>query len=101
MSNQDRPKGSDAEMSPSPDVLSAHLEGEAVLLDMDSKRYFRLNETASVIWRALEEGHDRAHIRETLKQQYDVGDAELDAAIASTMETFAQHKLAVKREDAR
>ena len=35
-------------------VLAAHLEGEAVLLDMDSKHYFRLNDTGAFIWKALE-----------------------------------------------
>lgn len=35
-------------------VLAAHLEGEAVLLDMDSKHYFRLNDTGAFIWQALE-----------------------------------------------
>ena len=87
--------------APSPDVLSAHLEGEAVLLDMESKRYFRLNETASAIWRALEEGHDRAQIRAMLEQQYEVDGAELDAAIERTMATFAEHKLTVKRDNPR
>jgi hypothetical protein len=37
------------------EVLAAHLEGEAVLLNMDTKRYYRLNDTAASIWRALEQ----------------------------------------------
>ena len=36
----------------SADVLAAHLPGEAVLLDMETKNYFRLNETAAWIWRS-------------------------------------------------
>src|SRR5262249_34144919 len=39
---------------PSPNVLAAHLGDESVLLDLDTKHYFRLNETAAVAWRALE-----------------------------------------------
>src|SRR5690625_1340863 len=35
-------------------VLAAHLEGEAVLLDMNSKHYFRLNDTGAFIWQELE-----------------------------------------------
>ncbi|MBI4503732.1 MAG: PqqD family protein [Gemmatimonadetes bacterium] len=35
-------------------VLVAHLEGEAVLLHMDTKRYYRLNDTAARIWKGLE-----------------------------------------------
>jgi hypothetical protein len=47
------------------DVLAAHLEGEAVLLHMDTKDYFRLNATAACVWKGLERGmeHD-ALVRE-------------------------------------
>ena len=34
-----------------PDVLVAHLQGEAVILHMDTKRYYRLNDTAACIWK--------------------------------------------------
>lgn len=37
------------------DVLASHLPGETILLHMDTKKYYRLNETAAAIWRALEE----------------------------------------------
>ena len=37
----------------SPEVLAAHLEGEAVLLHMDTKDYFRLNDTAAWVWRLV------------------------------------------------
>lgn len=40
--------------TPSPDVLTANLQGESVLLDMHSKDYYRLNETAACVWRRLE-----------------------------------------------
>jgi hypothetical protein len=40
------------------DVLAAHLEGEAVLLHMDTKDYFRLNATAACVWKGLERGLD-------------------------------------------
>jgi hypothetical protein len=41
------------------EVLAAHLEGEAVLLHMDTKDYFRLNATAACAWKGLERGMDR------------------------------------------
>ena len=37
----------------SPDVLVAHLAGEAVLLNLADKSYYRLNETAAAIWASL------------------------------------------------
>lgn len=36
-----------------PDVLSRILDGEAVLLDMESGTYFGLNEVASEMWRLI------------------------------------------------
>jgi hypothetical protein len=58
------------------DVLTAHLEGEAVLLHMETKDYFRLNETAAVVWKALERGRDRAAIVAELVEGFDVDAAE-------------------------
>ncbi len=48
--------GTPRSASPSSSVLAAHLDGESVLLELKGKRYFRLNETGQVIWRALEAG---------------------------------------------
>ena len=61
----------------SKDVLTAHLEGEAVLLHLETKQYYRLNETAAAIWRGLEGGLDPADIVGRL-----VKDFEIDAATA-------------------
>jgi hypothetical protein len=59
------------------DVLAAHLEGEAVLLDFATKRYYRLNATGAFIWKALEQQLEPAAIVDSLVEQFDV-----DAATA-------------------
>ena len=47
------------------DVLTAHLAGEAVLLDLRTKQYYQLNATAAVIWTSLEQAQiGRASCRE-------------------------------------
>jgi hypothetical protein len=53
-------------------VLVAHLEDEAVLLHMDTKRYYRLNETASRIWKGLEQDEDMTAIVQTLCERFAV-----------------------------
>ena len=30
--------------------------GEGILVDLNTKRYFQLNETAMIVWRGLEQG---------------------------------------------
>lgn len=57
---------------PSQNVLVAHLDGEAVLLDLSSKRYFRLNATGAVIWQEIEAGRGRDEIADTLILRFDV-----------------------------
>ena len=59
------------------DVLTAHLPGEAVLLDLKTKRYYRLNATAARIWRALEQSDEPSKIVEAL-----VGEFAVDALTA-------------------
>jgi hypothetical protein len=72
------------------DVLAAHLEGEAVLLHMDTKDYFRLNATAACVWKGLERGMGRqALVRELCARfevEPDAAAAELDRLLAELEE---------------
>jgi hypothetical protein len=54
------------------DVLAAHLEGEAVLLHMDTKNYFRLNATAAHVYRGLERGLGRDALLDDLCAEFEV-----------------------------
>jgi hypothetical protein len=54
------------------DVLSAHLEGEAVLLNVDTKNYYRLNDTAARVFQGLERGLDRDALVDDLCATFDV-----------------------------
>jgi hypothetical protein len=61
----------------SKDVLTAHLEGEAVLLHLGTKQYYRLNETGAAIWKGLEAALPLEDIVASL-----VADFAVDAATA-------------------
>jgi hypothetical protein len=80
----------DAHYTVSDDVLTAHLEGEAVLLHMDTKNYFRLNATAAVLWKGMERGLGREALLDELLAQFDVdrptAAAELDRLLAELSE---------------
>ncbi len=54
------------------EVLTAHLEGEAVLLHMDTKNYFRLNATAALLWKGLERGLEREQLIDDLLAEFEV-----------------------------
>ena len=53
-------------------VLAANLQSEAVLLHMDTKRYYQLNETGQFIWRLLEQRKSAQEIVAELVTTYDV-----------------------------
>ena len=54
------------------DVLAAHLEGEAVLLHMDTKNYYRLNATAARVYKGLERGLGREALVDDLCAEFEV-----------------------------
>ena len=76
--------------SVSPDVLTAHLSGEAVLLNLEDKNYYRLNETAAAVWAGLEHGNSRNAILSSLVEKYEIDEAsagkEIDQVIADFRE---------------
>ena len=61
---------------PAPSVLAAHLGDASVLLDLDTKPYFRRNETAAVIWRALEHSPRVEAIIRALVEEFEVTEDE-------------------------
>lgn len=77
----------------SADVLTAHLEGESVLLDMANRSYFRLNPTASEIWKELEAGKNRDEIIDILAARYDTSRETLSAGVDDTIDQLVCRKL--------
>jgi hypothetical protein len=65
----------------SKDVLTAHLEGEAVLLHLETKQYYRLNETAAAIWQGLERGLDPSDIVGHLVRDFTIDAATAEAEV--------------------
>jgi hypothetical protein len=45
---------------------------EGVVLNLDTKNYYRLNETAQVIWKALAAGKNETQIADELCDQFEV-----------------------------
>jgi hypothetical protein len=81
----------------SDDILTANLGEEIVVLDMERKRYFKLNETAAHIWRALERGLGRHAIEAQVRALYDVDEQTLREALDRLLSDFAQRRLVAVR----
>jgi hypothetical protein len=67
--------------------------GEGILVDLNTKRYYQLNETAMVVWKALEQGKNVSEIASDITANYEVA---LDNAIRSVeriLGNFQSYKL--------
>jgi Coenzyme PQQ synthesis protein D (PqqD) len=68
-------------------VFTEFDDREGVLVDLNSKRYYTLNETAMIIWRGLERKRTREEIIRDITDAYDVtpehAERSLDKLVAS------------------
>lgn len=81
---------------PRPEVLTARLSDEAVLLDLASKDYYRLNETGAVIWSGLERGLSSKSIEAELGAAFDVDPAETAAHLEDFLNELSREGLIVE-----
>ncbi|MGH9930085.1 MAG: PqqD family protein [Pyrinomonadaceae bacterium] len=68
-------------------------DGEGVLVDLNTKQYYQLNETAMLIWRALESGHPMDQIVTEMMTVYRVDNAHAVASAGRLLKQFQEHKL--------
>ena len=62
-------------------VIYTDLDGlEGVLVDLNTKKYYQLNETASLIWRGLEKHLPISNIAKEMTERYEVT---LEGAVSS------------------
>jgi hypothetical protein len=67
--------------------------GEGILVDLNTKKYYQLNETAMLVWRGLESGKSTQEIAVDITSSYEV---ELDRATLSVeriVDNFQTYKL--------
>jgi hypothetical protein len=80
-------------MKASADVLTAHLAGEAVLLNLADKSYYRLNETAAFVWSEIEKGSDREVILARILETYDVEEEAAAKEVDAVLSDLISRKL--------
>jgi hypothetical protein len=74
-------------------VFYADLEGETVLLDLDSGVYFGLDEVGTVIWNALVAGCSRDEIVSRLLEEFDVESDRVRADVSALISSLEERGL--------
>lgn len=86
---------SDIRFTPSPAVSMAELDGEMVLLDSRSGKYFGLDTVASSIWNLVAKELTEAEIVAALLAEYDVSPARVQADVTRLLTYFEGRQLVV------
>jgi hypothetical protein len=77
------------------EVLFREVEGEAVLLDLASERYFGLDEVGTRIWQLLQEHSSLRKVYEVLRDEYDVEPARLEEDLLKHVRELTDAGLAI------
>ena len=79
---------------PSAHVIFTDLDGlEGVLVDLNTKKYFQLNETASLVWSGLEKRLPLNDIAKEMTERYDVNLERALFSIETALRQFEAQKL--------
>jgi hypothetical protein len=83
---------------PAPDVCSRVLDGDAVLLDLNTGTYFGLNEVGSRFWELLgQQGRRLGDIKRSLLEEFDVDEPTLSRDLEELLHTLDEKRLVVTR----
>jgi Coenzyme PQQ synthesis protein D (PqqD) len=81
-----------------PQVVATPFDnGEGVLIDLQGKQYFQLNETGWLIWQRLTDGHSPAQIAAALVAEYEVSEVQAEASVQRLLADFQQRELLGER----
>lgn len=87
-------------LSISPDVLFRELEGEAVLLDLKSQRYFGLDAVGTRIWQLLEELRRPEAVLTAMLEEFDVSREQLEGDLEAFLARLREAGLILTGEAA-
>lgn len=68
-------------------------QGEGVLVDLNSKQYYQLNETAMVVWNGLAKRASLAEIVTKITEAYDVSTEHAAASVDRILKDFLERRL--------
>ena len=83
----------DRRMKINASVIFTELEGSAVLLHLDTKRYYTLNSTGVAIWQGLKLGKSENEISDELEKEYHAGRDQLSASVARIFDELEKAQL--------
>ena len=67
--------------------------GEGILVDLNTRKYYQLNETAMVVWKGLENGKTMNEIVADITATYEVAPDKATLSVQRIVDNFQSYKL--------
>ena len=67
--------------------------GEGILVDLNTKKYYQLNETAMIVWKGLEKGKTMTEIVADITATYEVAPDKATVSVQRIVDNFQSYKL--------
>ncbi len=67
--------------------------GEGILVDLNTKRYYQLNETAMIVWKGLAHGKTIGEIVDEFTVNYEVEQQQAARSVQRLVSNFQNYKL--------
>jgi len=82
------------ELTPGKHVVATDFDGgEGILVDLNTKKYYQLNETAMVVWKGLERGKTMSEIVADITSNYEVPTDKATLSVQRIVDNFQTYKL--------
>jgi len=82
-----------------PSVVCTELDDGAVLLNLDSKYYYSLNETGLRIWQFIEESRSPLEIAKKLANEYEIDVEIAGACVVGLVEELEKENLIISKKE--
>ena len=81
-------------LTPGKHVVATDFDGgEGILVDLNTKKYYQLNETAMVVWKGLEKGKSMGEIVADITSNYEVPTDQATLSVQRIVDNFQTYKL--------
>ena len=81
-------------LSPGKHVVVTDFDGgEGILVDLNTKKYYQLNETAMIVWKGLEKGKTMGQIADDITSSYEVAIDKARVSVERIVDNFQTYKL--------
>ena len=79
----------------SPSIVNETIDGEAVMINLDTGSYYSADKIGAVIWTWIDEGRSIGEILSLLTERYDGAPAEIESAVRSFIQSLCSESLIV------